>query len=112
MSGPAATPERAFLDANVLWSAAYRLDARMRAIWSIPGVTLVTSAYPIDEAMRNIEDDAHRGRLIVRLDETAYPLEEGDSMTHPADTNTEIQNASEGWAELLMVVDQTGVGRA
>jgi len=67
MSGEAEAVERAYLDANVLWSAAYRIDARMRAIWSIPGATLVTSAFAIDEAMRNLQDDTHRERLIAIL---------------------------------------------
>jgi len=75
-----------------------------------PGAS--TGAFPPDRPGAIEHVTALSGRLIVRLDETTYPLKEGDSMTHPADTNTEIQNASEGWAELLMVVDQTGVGRA
>lgn len=75
-----------------------------------PGVS--TGAFPPDRpgAMEHLT--ALKGRFIVRLDETTYPLEEGDSMTHPGDMTTELQNASDGWAEALMVVDQTGAGRA
>lgn len=43
-----------FLDANVLFSAAYRTESRLGRFWSLPGVELVTSAYAIEEARRNL----------------------------------------------------------
>ena len=39
-----------FLDANVLFSAAYRLDTPLRKLFSLPNVMLVTSAYALEEA--------------------------------------------------------------
>ncbi len=43
-----------FLDANVLFSAAYRSDARVREIWKLNDAELVSSGYAIDEARRNL----------------------------------------------------------
>lgn len=55
--------DRLFLDANVLFSAAYRSDSGLRALWSCRGVTLLTTAYAAEEARRNLPDDAARSRL-------------------------------------------------
>lgn len=54
--------DRLFLDANVLFSAAYREDASLRELWRRPGVELVTSGYALEEARRNL-DARHRLRL-------------------------------------------------
>ncbi|MEP7353595.1 MAG: PIN domain-containing protein [Acidobacteriota bacterium] len=55
--------DRLFLDANVLFSAAYRTDSGLSQLWTIPKITLLTSAYAVEEAMRNLEDDDQRSRL-------------------------------------------------
>ena len=44
-----------FLDANVLFSAAYRSDAGVRRLWELPEVRLTTSAYAAEAARRNLE---------------------------------------------------------
>lgn len=44
-----------FLDANVLFSAAYREDSGLRQLWELSKVKLVTSAYAVEEAFRNLE---------------------------------------------------------
>ena len=55
---------RLFLDANVLFSAAYRSRAGLRRLWQLrPAVELVSSPYAIEEARRNLEDPAARARL-------------------------------------------------
>lgn len=51
--------DRVFVDANVLWSASFRSTGRTAQIWGIPNIRLLTSAYAIVEATRNIEDDRH-----------------------------------------------------
>jgi uncharacterized protein len=56
-----------FLDANVLFSAAYRADAGLRRLWDIESVRLVTSAYAAEEARRNLDEGAQRGRLAELL---------------------------------------------
>lgn len=47
--------DRVFLDANVLFSAAYRTDASIRTLWTLRGVALVTSNYAIEEVRRNLD---------------------------------------------------------
>jgi predicted nucleic acid-binding protein len=54
---------RAFLDANVLFSAAYREGAGLRALWRLPDVSLWTSGYAIEEARRNLDGVEPRIRL-------------------------------------------------
>jgi len=58
-----------FLDANVLFSAAYRPDAGLRRLWDLEGVRLVTSAYAAEEARSNLrdEDQRHRLRFLLAL---------------------------------------------
>lgn len=63
--------DRLFLDANVLFSAAYRQDASLRRLWELPGVALLTSEYALEEARRNLETEEQR----VRLAELAADLE-------------------------------------
>ena len=46
--------KRAFLDANVLFSAAYKTNASLTRLWQLPDVEFVTSAYAVEEATRNI----------------------------------------------------------
>lgn len=46
--------KRAFLDANVLFSAAYKTNSSLTKLWQLPDVEFVTSAYAVEEATRNI----------------------------------------------------------
>lgn len=46
--------DRLFLDANVLFSAAYREDAGVAFLWSLDDVVLSTSSYAIEEAERSL----------------------------------------------------------
>jgi len=52
-----------FLDANVLFSAAYRSDAGLRKLWRLPGVRKITSAYALEEARRNLSNVWQRREL-------------------------------------------------
>jgi predicted nucleic acid-binding protein len=52
-----------FLDANVLFSAAYRTDSRIRRLWRLSGVRLVTSSYAVEEARRNLDSPGQRADL-------------------------------------------------
>jgi predicted nucleic acid-binding protein len=45
---------RVFVDACVLFSAAYRTDSPLRKIWQHKGTIPVTSAYAAEEARRNL----------------------------------------------------------
>ena len=55
--------DRVFLDANVLFSAAWLEGAGLARLWRLPGVTLLTSRYAVAEAERNLDTDAQRVRL-------------------------------------------------
>jgi uncharacterized protein len=52
-----------FLDANMLFSAAYRPDAGLRRLWSLPGVRRMTSVYAAEEARRNLSQPKQREEL-------------------------------------------------
>ena len=52
-----------FLDANVLFSAAYREKSGLLRLWNLPGVKLIASAYAAREAIVNLAEDAQRQRL-------------------------------------------------
>jgi predicted nucleic acid-binding protein len=55
--------DRVFLDANVLFSAAYRHDAGLRQLFKLRRVTLITSAYAVEEARRNLSTSQQRKDL-------------------------------------------------
>jgi uncharacterized protein len=55
--------DRVFLDANVLFSAAYRPRAGLIALWRLKTPRLLTSAYALSEAERNLTRDDQRRRL-------------------------------------------------
>lgn len=57
--------DRVFLDANVLFSAAYREQNGLLRFWSLASTTLLTSAYAVAEARRNLTDPA----TLLRLDQ-------------------------------------------
>lgn len=60
--------DRVFLDANVLFSAAYAPGSGLGALWRRPGARLLASGYVIEEARRNLNDAAARDRLEVLLE--------------------------------------------
>jgi hypothetical protein len=56
----------AFLDANVLFSAAYNSGSSLLRLWELPGVNLATSFYAYGEAQVNLQesgDDESEQRL-------------------------------------------------
>ena len=52
-----------FLDANVLFSAAYRPKVGLRRLWVLESIELISSSYAIEEARRNLSEPAQRKRL-------------------------------------------------
>jgi predicted nucleic acid-binding protein len=52
-----------FLDANVLFSAAYRSHSGLGRLWGLKGVVLLSSAYAVEEVRRNLSDPAQVNRL-------------------------------------------------
>ncbi len=86
--------DRLFLDANVLFSAAYRSSAGLQRFWNLKNVILCSSHYALEEARINLSDDAQRGRLarlarkIQLFDSTARQLPAGISLPAAMDART------------------------
>jgi HEAT repeat protein len=55
--------DRLFLDANVLFSADYKADARVVRLWRLDDVVLCSSRYALEEARFNLEDEDQLQRL-------------------------------------------------
>jgi uncharacterized protein len=55
--------DRLFLDANVLFSAAYCPAAGLLQLWRLPNVWLCSSRYALEEARINLTEDQQRRRL-------------------------------------------------
>jgi hypothetical protein len=73
-----------FLDASVLFSAAYRPKSKFLTLWQMPHIRLVSSPYAVEEARRNLETSEQRDRLKELLQSVklssglpAEPLPEG-----------------------------------
>jgi predicted nucleic acid-binding protein len=58
---------RVFLDANVLFSAAWRENTGLLRLWQSSDTTLLTSRYAFEEARRNLETEEQRQRLGRRM---------------------------------------------
>lgn len=52
-----------FLDANILFSAAYRPTSMLNKLWQLPDTKLVSSFYALEEARRNLNQELHRQHL-------------------------------------------------
>jgi uncharacterized protein len=52
-----------FLDANILFSAAYQSESHFLKLWEILEMELISSRYAADEARRNLEKTEQRDRL-------------------------------------------------
>ena len=55
--------DRVFLDANVLFSRAYLPASRLADLWRLPDTTLLSSAYAVEEARRNLDEPKQREQL-------------------------------------------------
>jgi uncharacterized protein len=55
--------DRLFLDANVLFSAAYRESSGLLRLWKLRDVALCTSRYALEQGRINLADENQRQRL-------------------------------------------------
>jgi uncharacterized protein len=55
--------EKVFLDANVLFSAAYQRSSGLLKLWDFKNVRLITSFYAFEEALRNLDLEEQHQRL-------------------------------------------------
>jgi predicted nucleic acid-binding protein len=101
--------DRLFLDANVLFSAAYRSGAGLLRFWHLKNVILCSSHYALEEARINLSDDAQRGRLVrlarkIQLfDSTARQMPAGISL--PEKDRPILLAAMEAWTTHLITGD-------
>jgi len=56
--------DRVFLDANVLFSAAYQANPGLLKLWQLRNVTLCSSRYALEEARINLTEETQRLRLL------------------------------------------------
>jgi uncharacterized protein len=61
--------DRVFLDANVLFSAAYMPTAGLQKLWTLHEVALLTSAYALEEARAHLQEHPQRERLRDLMDQ-------------------------------------------
>src|SRR5271168_1036364 len=75
-----------FLDANILFSAAYQPKAGMLELWNLDEVTLCSSRYALEEARMNLPDEEQR----LRLERICQSLDwfEASRATKPQDLST------------------------
>jgi len=66
--------DRLFLDANVLFSAAYRPAAGLLQLWKLRDVALCSSRYALEEARINLAEEEQQRRL-SRLSEKVQLFE-------------------------------------
>ena len=85
--------DRLFLDANVLFSAAYRADAGVYRLWQAGRTVLVTSTYAVEEARRNLKDPEQR----TRLDTLLQPMEVVSSGSVAPNDRGEIRLPEKDW---------------
>jgi len=73
-----------FLDANVLYSAAWLEDSGLLKLWRLSGLELLSSSYAVEEARRNLSAD--RLEALTRRDELlrgVEVVEEGEENAPP-----------------------------
>lgn len=68
--------DRLFLDANVLFSAAYRPAAGLLQLWKLDNAVLCSSRYALEEARINLAEEDQRVRL-TKLSDAVHFFDAG-----------------------------------
>ncbi len=106
---------RLFLDANVLISASWKSDSKVRRLWSIPDAELVTSEYVLAECRRNLpstEQHERLSELLLRVQVLSLPesrLLEAESLL-PAKDQPVLAAAVLSRADFLVTGDRKHFG--
>lgn len=106
-----------FLDANVLFSAAWRPKAGLQALWKRRDFTLCSSSYALDEAKRNLDNDQQRKRLakLVKKVSLSDPLPADqlppEAKALPVKDQPILLAAMAAGADVLVTGDQAHFGR-
>jgi uncharacterized protein len=106
--------DHVFLDANVLFSAAYRPDAGLARLWKLPRAELMTSTYAAEEARINLSEEDQRQRLAmllasVRLRTEGSSLPQGISL--PEKDQPILRAAIDAGATHLLTGDKRHFGQ-
>lgn len=105
--------DRIFLDANVLFSAAYRPNAGLTRLWQLEKVELITSDYAAQEARLNLAEKDQRVRLAKLLEKVLIitavaPLPSGIQL--PEKDQPILQAALQAQATHLLTGDKEHFG--
>jgi uncharacterized protein len=108
--------DRVFLDANVLFSAAYRPDSGLLRLWEVRSTQLVTSVYAAMEAKANLSEQDQQERLAGLLASLEFTAESGEvplakGIALPADDQPILRAAIASGATHLLTGDKTHFGR-
>lgn len=107
---------RAFVDSNVLFSAAAGGQSDFQLFWEIPGVDVLTSNYSIGEVSRNLENPQDRARL-WRLIYRSHLVQDGEGIELPDTLQLApkdipiLRSAIAGEADFLITGDRNHFGR-
>lgn len=85
--------DRLFLDANILFSAAYRTGAGVGRLWRVRRVQLLTSSFALEEARRNLPGADQRARLAELLKK----VEVGEALMLPPERRGQIELPKKDW---------------
>lgn len=107
--------DRLFLDANVLFSAAYKAGARVLQLWELTDVVLCSSRYALEEARVNLSEEGQQ-RKLAKLSEALELSDPGDRQLarrlHLPDKDLPILLAAiEARADYLLTGDFRHFGR-
>ena len=106
--------DRPFLDANVLFSAAYRPSAGVARLWELERVELLTSAYAAEEAKLNLTERDQQERLTRLLERVRIIAGLGlmpPGVSLPQKDEPILQAAIQGLATHLLTVDKQHFGK-
>jgi predicted nucleic acid-binding protein len=108
--------DRVFLDANVLFSAAYRKASGLARLWQISDVELITSSYAVGEADRNLSTVVQRQQLngllakVTIIDETVTEAVLPSGLILPEKDRPILAAAIQAHATHLLTGDKTHFG--
>ncbi len=85
--------DRLFLDANILFSAAYRPDAGVTRLWRLPDAVLLTCDYAIEEARRNLSEPDQ----LERLDELLQSVQSSPAASLDPALRADIELPEKDW---------------
>ncbi len=108
--------DRVFLDANVLFSAAYAEGSGLARLWWRKNVRLLASEYVIEEARRNLDSATARERLealrtsVERVGDPAAALDPESEQRLPENDRPVLRAAMAGRSSHLLSGDRRAFG--